>query len=62
MTFTAWKIFHVASRENAIEAIINTITQDIIFEKRIKAQCAKEHFGWHLEEPILLSVYRKLGF
>ena len=62
MTFTTWKIFHVAFRENAIKAIINTITQDIIYEKRIKAQRAKQHFGWHLEEPILLSAYRKLDF
>ncbi|GAG09087.1 unnamed protein product, partial [marine sediment metagenome] len=54
-----WK---VPVEENAIKAIINTITQDIIYEKRVNALHAKDHFGWHLEEPILLSVYRKLGF
>lgn len=54
-----WK---VPVEENAIKAIINTITQDIIYEKRVNSLRAKDHFGWHLEEPILLSVYRKLGF
>lgn len=54
-----WK---VPVEKNAIKEVINTITQDIIYEKRKKAQCAMEHFGWHLEEPVLLSVYRKLGF
>ncbi len=54
-----WKVL-VA--EKAVTKIINTITQDIIYEKRVNALRAKDHFGWHLEEPILLSVYRKLGF
>lgn len=54
-----WK---VSVEENAIKTIINSITKNIIYEKRVKALCAKEHYGWHLEEPILLSVYRRLGF
>lgn len=54
-----WKVL-VA--EKAVTKIINTITQDIIYEKRVNALRAKDHFGWHLEEPILLSAYRKLDF
>lgn len=54
-----WK---VAVKENAIEEVINTITKDVIHDKREKVLSARKHFGWHLEEQILLGAYRKLGF
>lgn len=54
-----WK---VSINKHEITSIINSINQKAVCSKREKALSARESFGWHLEEPILLNVYRRLGF
>ena len=52
-----WKC---AMNEADAKALIEKITWDVIKEKKNYAVAAKNHFGWHLEEPVLLNVYKQL--
>ena len=45
-----------------IKDSVEKITIKDISEKRANVLAAKGRFGWHLEEPTLLNVYRELGF
>lgn len=54
-----WK---VKVEENSVISLINGITQESLREKHEKTRNARGDFGWHLEEPILLNVYKQLGF
>lgn len=47
--------------DNAVR-LIEQIADNSISEKRKYAIEAMNYFGWHLEEPTLLSVYKQLGF
>ncbi|WKZ19221.1 MAG: glycosyltransferase [Candidatus Jettenia sp. CY-1] len=52
-----WKI---PLEAHAIISLIHEITQDVLNEKREKTKEARKYFGWHLEEPTLLKVYKHL--
>lgn len=54
-----WK---VKLEEDPVILLINGINQESLIEKQEKTRSAREDFGWHLEEPILLDVYKQLGF
>jgi len=47
--------------EEAAGEIIKKISRQDLEEKKKGARVAKQNFGWHQEEPALLSVYQHLG-
>lgn len=54
-----WK---VKLDEESVVLLINGISQASLIEKQEYTRNARKNFGWHLEEPTLLSVYKQLGF
>jgi glycosyltransferase involved in cell wall biosynthesis len=43
-------------------SLINGLTAATVADRKHNTISAKTRFGWHLEEPALLGVYRGLGF
>jgi glycosyltransferase involved in cell wall biosynthesis len=54
--------WEVACEDEAVDSLIISITRDIIDAKRKNSLNAREYFGWEFEKPVLINVYRKLGF
>jgi len=52
-----WKV--VPKYEEA-KKLIESITREQVIEKRKKAIAARSQFGWHIEEKVLLSVYKEI--
>lgn len=52
-----WKAPHDA---NALRQLIQSIKPREVVEKRERALAARQSFGWHIEEQVLLQIYRQL--
>lgn len=52
-----WK---VPVEDTSFLHLINSITLEMILEKRKNIQVASQHFGWHLEEKTLLEAYQSV--